>query len=177
MQYNLKRQFVSLAGILVWLLLGVSTQSDAQIDYGADKVNGMGKTAGTKIGGADVYPYLALVDHPGPSGVPVGGIGVGCFDYAPDGRFTRIGINNWHSEGGDSYTIGSAPGTFLAIWRDGKAHLLQRGKTRLFEPAVGQERASAVAVRLVLHPHETRTVRFLVSWHPVIRSLLRTLAF
>lgn len=35
-------------------------------------------------------------------------------------------------------------------------------ETRLFEPAAGQEKASAVAVRLVLHPHETRTIRFLV---------------
>jgi len=97
------------------------------IDYGAGKVNSMGKTQGTKLGGRDDFDCLALRDLDGPTGVPVGGIGVGCFDYAPTGGFTRIAINNWHSEGGPSYTVEKPPGTFLALWRDGKAQLLSRG--------------------------------------------------
>jgi len=101
------------------------------IDYGAGKVNSLAPTAGTKIGGTDNYNYLALADHQGPSGVPVGGIGVGCFDYNPEGAFTRICINNWHaSDQADAGIIHKAPGTFLAVWRDGKTQLLQRGESQ-----------------------------------------------
>lgn len=35
--------------------------------------------------------YFALYDQKGPS--PLGGIGVGAVDLAPDGRFTRMAIN------------------------------------------------------------------------------------
>ncbi len=99
---------------------------DKTIDYGAAKVNSLAPTPGTKMGGADTFNYLALTNHCGPSGVPLGGIGVGCFDYVPDGRFTRICINNWHAAD-QSPVIEEAPGTFLAVWRDGRAKLLQRG--------------------------------------------------
>lgn len=119
--------FLSL--VLGGALAGMSSLAAAEtdIDYGAGKVNAMGTTQGTKLGGRDDFNCLALADHPGPSGVPVGGIGVGCFDYAPTGAFTRVAINNWHSEGGASYTVEQPPGSFLALWRDGKAQLLARG--------------------------------------------------
>jgi uncharacterized protein (DUF608 family) len=100
--------------------------ASAPIDYGAGKVNSMGKTNGVKLQGDEDYNYFALENHSGPSGVPVGGIGAGCFDYAPDGRFTRVAINNWHSEGGQLYTCGAPPGTFLAIWRNKSSQLLHR---------------------------------------------------
>jgi non-lysosomal glucosylceramidase len=98
----------------------------AEIDYGAGKVNSMAPTPGAKAGGDETFNYLALENHVGPSGVPLGGIGVGCFSYAPDGRFTRICINNWHAAD-QSPRIESTPGTFLAVWRGGQARLLQRG--------------------------------------------------
>ncbi len=111
---------------LALMLLVASVAGAKPIDYGAAKVNSMAPTLGTKWSGTDAYNYLALTNHCGPSGVPLGGIGVGCFDYAPDGRFTRICINNWHAAD-QSPRIEEAPGTFLAVWRDGQAKLLQRG--------------------------------------------------
>lgn len=122
---------------LVFFLL-VATAADAkEIDYGADRVNSLAPTPGTKIGGADTFNYLALTNQCGPSGVPLGGIGVGYFDYAPDGRFTRICINNWHAAD-QSPRIEEAPGTFLAVWRDGQAKLLQRGQAFAGMPAAKQ---------------------------------------
>ncbi len=101
----------------------------AEVDYGADKVNRMAPTDGMKTGGADRYNYLALENHHGPSGVPVGGIGTGYFNYAPDGRFSRIAINAWHTEGDWEWTpiIKNTRGTFLALWENGAARVLQRG--------------------------------------------------
>jgi non-lysosomal glucosylceramidase len=111
-------------GALVCVGLG----ANAETDYGTNIVNNMGRTTGTEIGGPDQYNFLALENHHGPSGVPVGGVGVGCFNYAPNGRFTRIGINNWHADGGRNWTLGELPGSFLAIWQEqgGHAQLLHR---------------------------------------------------
>ena len=117
---------------VVWLVLFclvfwcAPSMAEKPIDYGAAKVNSMATTPGTLLGGKDDFDYLALKNHHGPSGVPLGGIGVGCFDYAPDGRFTRICINNWHASD-QSPVIEEVPGTFLAVWRDDRAKLLQRG--------------------------------------------------
>ncbi len=120
-------KFNILATVVAALFAASAEVSDAQkkIDYGADKVNQLGTTAGTILGGRDDYDYLALKDHIGPSGVPLGGIGVGYFDYAPNGRFTRLQINNWHGSE-QSPVIHDALGTFLALWQNGKARLLQR---------------------------------------------------
>jgi len=76
--------------------------------------------------GKDHYRYFGLVHHRGPSGVPVGGAGAGCFDYAPDGAFTRVAINNLHSDGGGKYGVENVPGSFIAVWRDGQAKVLRR---------------------------------------------------
>lgn len=114
------------AFLLISVSLAVSAQMvGAQVDYGADRVNSLPNSIRTVSGGKDDFNYLALQDHRGPSGVPLGGIGVGCFDYTPDGRINRILINNWH--GADqSPVIHELPGTFLAAWSGGSAHLLYR---------------------------------------------------
>ena len=120
------------------LLLFIAAVARAkEIDYGADKVNELAPTPGTKMGGGDTFNYLALTNHEGPSGVPLGGIGVGCFDYAPNGGFTRICINNWHAAD-QSPRIEEARGTFLAVWENGQAKLLQRGKPFAQMPAAQQ---------------------------------------
>lgn len=68
-------------------------------------------------------PYN-MIDGPGLAGVPLGGIGVGFFDLAPDGGFARVAINNWHQDG----VITDTGGTFLAAWRQStnSAQVLQR---------------------------------------------------
>jgi non-lysosomal glucosylceramidase len=67
---------------------------------------------------------MVLSDGLGNSGVPLGGIGSGFFDIAPNGQFSRIAINNWHQDG----VITDAAGSFLAVWRQstGTAQVLQR---------------------------------------------------
>ncbi len=42
----------------------------------------------------NAYDYLALKNHIGPSGVPLGGIGAGCFSISPTGHFTRMMVGN-----------------------------------------------------------------------------------
>ena len=49
------------------------------------------------------------------SGVPVGGIGVGYFDLAPDGEIKRVAINNAHQDGVLTDTMN---GTFMAMWSE-----------------------------------------------------------
>ena len=66
---------------------------------------------------------FALRDAPGTSGVPLGGIGTGFFDLAPDGGIARVAINNHHQDG----VITDANATFLAVFRASTgSHLLQR---------------------------------------------------
>ncbi len=63
--------------------------------------------------------YLALRDASGPSGVPLGGIGVGAVDLAPDGHFTRFAINNWSTDGVDLARRDNPAWdkeAFLAVW-------------------------------------------------------------
>jgi len=118
---------VLLAGGMLCMPAFSAGAAEGEIDYGAGKVNSLPATKGAKAGGQEQFNYLALENHMGPSGVPVGGVGVGCFDYAPDGRFTRICLNNWHAAD-HAPVIREAPGTFLALWRKGGAQLLQRGE-------------------------------------------------
>ena len=59
---------------------------------------------------------LHLVNSSGDySGVPLGGIGVGFFDLAPDGEIKRVAINNAHQDGVLTDTMN---GTFLAMWTE-----------------------------------------------------------
>ncbi len=116
--------------IIASLCLPVWLGAVEPVDYGAGKVNSMAATEGTRMGGPDNFDYLALENQPGPSGVPVGGIGVGYFNYAPDGRFSRIAINGWHTEGDWEWgpIIKNTRATFLAVWDSGTARVLQRGQ-------------------------------------------------
>ncbi|MBN1902614.1 hypothetical protein JW926_14915 [Candidatus Sumerlaeota bacterium] len=82
-------------------------------DYGADAANAAFPSSIRRTDSP--FNYLALRDHIGPSGVPLGGIGVGCFDIAPDGRFTRIALNNTHEDG----VLKDVKGTFMAVWESG----------------------------------------------------------
>eukprot|EP01047_Picozoa_sp_COSAG01_P071846 COSAG01_NODE_11264_length_1970_cov_1.943346_1_plen_499_part_10 len=77
------------------------------------------------------------------TGVPVGGIGVGYWDFAPDGQIKRVAINNW-SPGDDGVLTDTRSGTFLALWEaaagshvaSGHAYALQR-------PSVGGAASAA----------------------------------
>jgi uncharacterized protein (DUF608 family) len=62
----------------------------------------------------------------------MGGIGVGYFDYAPDGQIKRVAINNW-SPGDPGVLTDTSDGTFFALWEEdvnvsntGHAYALQR---------------------------------------------------
>ncbi len=89
----------------------VSRPCSAQIDYGADAASNTFGPGGA-VGKGQDFNYLALRDHIGPTGVPLGGIGAGCFDLAPDGQFTRIGVNNTF----DILKDETGKGFFLALW-------------------------------------------------------------
>lgn len=86
-------------------------------DYGVAEANQRFAATASAHGDAarlavDGYDYFAFRDHIGPSGVPLGGIGVGCFDLAPDGRFTRIALNNIHRPPGGDF----GAGCFFALY-------------------------------------------------------------
>ncbi len=89
----------------------------ADLDYGADEANEKFAMQNEKdpLAGRAHFNYLALRDHVGPSGVPLGGIGVGCIDLAPDGHFTRIGLSNIHKPAQDG-NVGQ--GCFFALWEN-----------------------------------------------------------
>ncbi|AQQ10297.1 putative bile acid beta-glucosidase [Sedimentisphaera cyanobacteriorum] len=110
-----------LACFIVVCVLGAAALAE-EIDYGADEVNAMQERRDMVKGGKSDYNYLALKNHKGPSGVPLGGIGTGCFDIAPNGAFTRIALNNTHEAG----VLKDVQGSFLAFWNGEDAKLLQR---------------------------------------------------
>jgi non-lysosomal glucosylceramidase len=90
--------------------LGLAFIARAQGDnYGADKANKRYVPAGS-FGGRSDFDYLALADHPSRSGVPLGGIGCGNVEFAPNGRFVRIGLNNIH------LPIAKSTASFFALW-------------------------------------------------------------
>ena len=60
------------------------------------------------------YDFLNLHNHAGPSGVPLGGIGVGFFSVTPQGRIGGVAINNWHQWG----LIDEVDGSLLAGWSE-----------------------------------------------------------
>lgn len=72
---------------------------------------------------------LHLVNLPAESGVPLGGIGTGCFDLAPDGRFVKVMLNNTEQD----FLPGNQNGFLLALWDSGTgARRLQRDRSALF---------------------------------------------
>jgi non-lysosomal glucosylceramidase len=91
---------------------------------------------------------FTLVDQPGIAGPPLGGIGVGWVDLAPDGSIARVAVNGWHQDG----VITDASGTFLAVWAEG-------GSSGLPASQVLQRRPSAVS-SLPVSPHSLFTGAF-----------------
>lgn len=71
----------------------------------------------------DEFNYLALENYTGNTGVPLGGTGVGYFEYAPDGTFQRVCVNNIQAD-----FINDVNGMFLSVWdsSSNSAHRLQR---------------------------------------------------
>ena len=105
-----------LAGVFVLATLSATAQEDK--DYGAQQANR--RFAAGAGGDSEFSPnYLALQDAPAASGVPLGGIGVGAVDLAPDGRFTRFAVNNWSTDGVDLARKDNpvwGDEAFLAVW-------------------------------------------------------------
>ncbi len=109
--------------------LGLSLLGRAQADnYGADKANKRYVPSGS-LGGRSDFDYLALADHPSRSGVPLGGIGAGNVEFAPNGRFVRIGLNNIH------LPIEKSSAAFFALWYKAAGRTTAR---RLVLDSVGQ---------------------------------------
>ena len=104
-----KRTFVSLAFCLagIFALYG---QEENQNNYGVDEANTKFSLQSGVLGGETNYTYLSLKDHEDVSGVPLGGIGVGNINFAPSGKFTRIGMNNIHTP------IKRSEHSFFSLW-------------------------------------------------------------
>lgn len=101
--------------LLVLCLLSFSLLVGAQEDnYGAGAANVRFIPSQGLLGGRIDFDYLRLKNHPGNSGVPLGGIGVGNVEFAPDGRFARIGINNIH------LPIRKSTASFFSLWYKGQ---------------------------------------------------------
>lgn len=102
--------------------LGLASVASAQVDnYGADRANKRYVPTSSSLGGRSDFSYLSLVDHPARSGVPLGGIGVGNVEFAPNGRFVRIGLNNIH------LPISKSTASFFALWyKTGKRTSVRR---------------------------------------------------
>jgi non-lysosomal glucosylceramidase len=97
--------------LFLLISLGLSLLVRAQVDnYGADKANKRYVPSSSSLGGRSDFNYLALADHPSRSGVPLGGIGAGNVEFAPNGRFVRIGLNNIH------LPIERSTASFFALW-------------------------------------------------------------
>lgn len=99
----------------IWMLtLGVMLTTGGlkaqEVDYGADQANKRNIPVSNLLGGKMDYDYLSLKDHPSLSGVPLGGIGVGNVQFAPNGRFVRIGMNNIH------VPVSRSRAAFFALW-------------------------------------------------------------
>ena len=88
---------------------------------GAFPMNASATPATDRPEDADIE-YLRLHNHNGPSGVPLGGIGVGYMELDPTGTFTRNGFGNIHHSYADT-----PDGMFLSLWEEGKGAVrLQR---------------------------------------------------
>ena len=81
-----------------------------ETDYGAGAANVRFIPSQGLLGGRTDFDCLRLKNHPAASGVPLGGIGAGNVQFAPDGRFVRIGMNNIH------LPIRKSTGSFFTLW-------------------------------------------------------------
>lgn len=80
--------------------------------YGADDANRRFAPSLGMLGGETQFDYLNLKNHAATSGVPLGGIGAGNVQFAPNGRFVRIGMNNIH------LPIKKSKASFFSVWYD-----------------------------------------------------------
>ncbi len=101
----------------------------AQDWLGAEDANN--RFGSVNLGYSREYNYMALYDHCGPSGVPLGGIGAGCVQFTPTGNFTRTtGINNWFTDVVTDQRIKNTElekGHFIAVWdRDANGNTVLR---------------------------------------------------
>ncbi len=103
---NILKKYL-LVAIGIFIFLSLSAQTD---NYGADDANKRFLPSLGMLGGRTDFDYLNLKNHPGNSGVPLGGIGVGNVQFAPDGRFVRIGMNNIH------LPIRKSKASFFSVW-------------------------------------------------------------
>ena len=99
-----------LASAIMMNAAAVTISFAQNANYGADNANKQFAPSQTLSGGKDDYQYLKLEDAVANSGVPLGGIGAGNVQFAPDGRFVRIGMNNIH------IPILKSKACFFTIW-------------------------------------------------------------
>lgn len=136
------------------LSLGIGSSSAQEApDYGANQANERFVASRGLLGGPTDYDYLALRNHPADSGVPLGGIGVGNVQFAPDGRFVRIGMNNIH------LPIRKSVGSFFALWyRNGKqteaCRIVRDSKRQYGLRGIENVRYTGLFPRAELHPEE-----------------------
>ncbi len=97
--------------LLCFIGISLALTMFAQTDnYGAGDANIRFQPSLGTLGGRTDFDYLNLKNHPGNSGVPLGGIGAGNVQFAPDGRFARIAINNIH------LPIKRSTASFFSVW-------------------------------------------------------------
>ncbi len=149
-------------------------------EYGAAEANTR-FAAGGLGSGMEHEPlhYLALHDLPGPSGVPLGGIGVGAVDLAPDGHFSRIALNNWATDSGVDRARSENPmwdsEAFLTLWeRDASGVVTARRLERDRQTVFGMT-AYAHSTYQGLFP--TATLSFDDGGYPQPHSLVSIFAY
>ena len=146
-------------------------------DYGTEEANS--RFASQRNSDTASSPnYLALYDASGPSGVPLGGIGVGAVDLAPDGHFTRFAVNNWSTDGVDMARRDNPAwdlGAFLALWeKDAAGHIVTRRLQRDRRTLYGMS-AYAHSTYRGLFP--TATLSFDDDHDPQPRTLVSVFAY
>ena len=87
---------IKLLNTALCLLFTAAGLHAQETDYGAGAANVRFIPSQGLLGGRTDFDCLRLKNHPAASGVPLGGIGAGNVQFAPDGRFVRIGMNNIH---------------------------------------------------------------------------------
>ena len=81
--------------------------------------------ANEKTSEVETMDYLRQKNMKGPSGVPLGGAGVGYYEISPDGKVTRTCLNNIHKSLTDT-----PAGCTVAVYDGKNASRLQRGSDK-----------------------------------------------
>ena len=101
---------IKLLNTALCLLFTAAGLHAQETDYGAGAANVRFIPSQGLLGGRTDFDCLRLKTPPAASGVPLGGIGAGNVQFAPDGRFVRIGMNNIH------LPIRKSTGSFFTLW-------------------------------------------------------------